>query len=245
MNDRAVLGRLREEAKALAAAGPDKTQAALTAYTKVEDAASGMLDKAVRGKDEEAKVYFTTQCKEIIAESNEFVGRVFTPGYIEGMTWTDLLASDQRDNWQQYGLEEFRLWNGHLQVVGPAPGSAANGLIACPASGGYRDFEMEMEFTLEGAVDLLFRLGRRVDNTVEYCALSTKGEEPLNPSQTYTMRVSFIGNKLRGTLIPEAFSFPDVDSGWTKSRKGSIAAQIHEGAKLTITRLRIRVLRGA
>jgi len=104
---------------------------------------------------------------------------------------------------------------------------------------------MEMEFTLDGAVDLLFRLGRRVDNTVESCGLSASGEESLNPLQTYTIHVSFIGDKLRGTLTPDAFSFPNVDSPWTKSRKGSIAAQIREGAKFTITRLRIRVLRKA
>jgi hypothetical protein len=241
MDERAVLGRLREEARALAAAGPDKTQAALVAYTVVEDEASNILDRCTR--DEEAKVYFTKQYREIIAESNEFVGSVFTPHYIGKTPWTDLLTSDH--NWQQYGLQAFRVGNGRLEVVGPATGACANGLIACPATGGYRDFEMEMEFTLEGAVDLYFRLGRRVDYTVEHCALSTNCGESLNPSQTYTIHVSFIGDKLRGTLTPEAFSFPDADSDWTKSRKGAIAAQIHEGAKFSITRLRIRVLREA
>ena len=245
MDDRWVLGRLREEARALAAAGPDRTQAALAAYTKVEDAADDMLDKARRAKDEDAKAYFTTQCKEIIAESNEFVARVFTRRQIEETSWTDLLAPDQRDDWQQYGLEGFRLGDGRLEVAGPGPRASAHGLFAFPATGGYRDFEMEMDFSLEGVVDLLFRLGPRVDNTVEYCRLRNDGDEPLNPTLVYTLRVSYIGERLRGRLTPEAFEFPSVDSSWNKSRKGALGFQVFEGAKLTITKLRVRVLRGA
>lgn len=240
--DREILGRLRAQAKALESAGPEKIPAALAAYSRVEDEATMMLDKCMRGRDEEAKVYLTTQFKEIVAESNEFVTRVFTPEYRERTPWTDLLTSDR---WLNSGLQTFRLDAARLEVVGPAAGSTANGLIACPVVGGYRDFEMEMYLTLEGTVDLLFRLGRRVDTTVESFPLSTEGEQPLSPSLVYTVHVTYIGDRLRVDVMPEDYMSIEVQSDGTKSRKGAIGAQVREGARFTITRLRVRVLRGA
>lgn len=72
--DRAVLSRLRDEAKTLAAGGPEKMRAALTAYSKAEDEVTALLDRAANQKDEEAKSYFTAQFKEVFEESNRFVG---------------------------------------------------------------------------------------------------------------------------------------------------------------------------
>jgi hypothetical protein len=81
--DRAVLGRLRDEAKTLANGGTDKQRAALVAYTKAEDEATRLLDKAMQAKDEEIKTYFTTQYREITGEANAFVTAVFTPDVVE------------------------------------------------------------------------------------------------------------------------------------------------------------------
>src|SRR5262249_45945282 len=72
--DRVVLSRLREEAKTLAGGGTDKVRAALTAYSKAEDEATKLLDKASSTqKDEEAKTYFAGQFRELQEETNKFV----------------------------------------------------------------------------------------------------------------------------------------------------------------------------
>jgi hypothetical protein len=241
--DRAVLSRLRDEAKTLAGGGPEKMRAALTAYSKAEDEATRLLDKAMSAKEEETKSFFTTQFKEIFEESNKFVESVFTQDYIDKTPWTDLLSEEQKKHWQNYGLQGFRLEGGKLEAIGPAAGGAANGLIDTPEAGGYRDLDLEMEFTLKGTVDVLFRLGRRVDNTVETYLLSTTSQEPLKVGQTYTLHATYIGNKLTGTLTPGDVTLATFESNWTKSRKGAFGAQIHEGAELRISKLRIRELR--
>jgi hypothetical protein len=243
--DRAVLSRLRDEAKTLATGGPDKQRAALTAYTKLEDEVTKLLDKATQAKDEETKTYFTTQYKEILDESNQFVSGVFTQDVIDKTPWTDLLSEEQKKHWQQYGVQGFRIEKGTLEAVGPAAGASANGLIDVPDAGGYRDFDLEMEFTLKGTVDLLFRLYKRVDNTVEYYTVSTTGQEPLKAGQTYTFHATYVGNKLIGTLNPSDATLATVESKWTMQRKGAFGAQMHEGSELKISKLRIRELRNA
>jgi hypothetical protein len=242
--DRTVLARLRQEAKTLAGGGPDKVRPALLAYAKAEDEATKLLDRAMQLKDEETKKYYTDQFKELLEESNAFVTGVFDPGMIESTAWTDLLSGDNAQNWQNYGLKGFRIEGGKLEAIGPE-GGTANGLIDVPKSGGYRDFAIDMEFTLKGQVDALFRLGKRVDNTVESWNLNTNGAEALKPGQTYVLQATYIGSKLTGSLTPADVSLPQMESSWTKSRKGAFGFQMHDGSELRITRLRIRQLRDA
>jgi hypothetical protein len=247
--DQTILTRLSEEASAAAKASgesPEKLRAALNAYTRAENEATTILDRVMRMKDEDTKQYYTKEFRRIVDESNAFVTSVFTPEVVERTPWTDLLAADQEKNWQNYGLAGFRLSGGTLEVAGPAPGSTANGLIAVPAAGGYRDFVIDMDFTLgKGTVDWLFRLGRRVDNTVEYYPVSTAGENPLKPGVSYHMAASYIGSKLNVVITPADSPDMAIDSNWTKMRKGAFGGQIHEGVELKITRLKIRELRGA
>lgn len=243
--DQAVVRRLREEATSLAHAGPERCDEAQKAFSRVEDIVCGILDMRMRSRDERWSDYYTTQYREIIDESDRFVERVFTPAYVEQVPWIDLLASEHHDEWQNYGLQQFRIDPSRLELLGPEAGAASNGLIAFPTVGGYRDFEVDMEFSVEGLVDMLFRLGRRVDNTVEYCTLGSEGDSALSPWRTYNLRARFVGSTLTGTVSPGSFEFPKVECGWTKSRKGALGFQVREGAKLKITKLRVCVLRGA
>lgn len=243
--DRAVLGRLRDEAKTLANGGTDKQRAALVAYTKAEDEATRLLDKAMQAKDEEVKTYFTTQYREITDEANAFVTAVFTPEVVEKTPWTDILTEDQKKHWQNYGFTGFRLEGGKLEAVGPAVGSSTYALMAFPDQGGFRDFDLEMDFTVKGVVDVGFRVGKRFDNTVELYTLSTTSQEPLKAGQTYTLHATYIGNKLSGTLTPADATLGAIESSWTKNRKGALGIQVREGAEMKISRLRVRELRNA
>ncbi len=241
--DKIVLQRLRQEAKTLAGGGPDKTRAALTAYSKAEDESTNLLDRAMKLKDEAVKKYYTDQFKELMEESNAYVASVFDEGMINSTAWTELLTDENKKHWQNYGLQGFRIEGGKLEAIAQKGGTTL-GLLDFPDQGTLRDFTLDMEFTLTGQVDALFRLGKRVDNTVESWNLSTTSQEPLKAGQTYTLQATFIGSKLIGTLTPADVSLPGTESTWTKSRKGAIGFQMHDGAELRITRMRIRQLRG-
>ena len=241
--DKIVLQRLRQEAKTLAGGGPDKVRPALTAYSKAEDESTNLLDRAMKMKDEAVKKYYTEQYKELMDESNAYVASVFDEGTISATPWTDLLSDENKQHWQNYGLQGFRLEGGKLEAIAPKGGSTL-GLIDIPNQGAYRDFTLEMDFTLTGQVDALFRLGKRVDNTVENWNLSTTSQEPLKAGQSYTLQASYIGSKLIGSLTPADVSLPATESNWTKSRKGAIGFQMHDGAELRISRMKIRLLRG-
>ncbi len=242
----AGLLRLRADAARLASAGPDSRDAALKAYAAAEVEGETLLDRAARRHDQDDTKFFVGQYRQILEESDRLATEVFDARRRESTPWTDMLASDRRKEWQDFGLESFRADADAIVIQGPREGAAENGLVAFPPTGGYRDFELEMEFTLEGSIDVLFRLGRRVDGTVESYHLATTGDvDPLVSGRTYTLRASCVGGRLEGELSPSDAILPTVDSTWVNSRKGSIGFMIREEAKLVITKLRVRRLRDA
>ena len=241
--DKIVLARLRQEAKALAGGGPDKVRAALTAYSKAEDESTRLLDRAMKLKDEAVKTQYTKEYRELMDEANAYVTGVFDEGQINSTPWTDLLTEENKKHWQSPGLQGFRVENGKLEAIAQKGGSAL-GLIDFPDGGGFRDFTLDMEFTLTGSVDALFRLGRRVDSTTEQWNISTTGQQPLKAGQTYTLQASYIGAKLVCTLNPPDAEGYSTESKWTMVRKGAVGFQLHDGAELRVTRMRIRQLRG-
>ena len=189
--------------------------------------------------------FYMEEYKAILSESNRFVASVFTPQYVEQQPWTDLLSEEHRERWQHYDLQSYGMASGVLQFLGPPGKSETNGLVAFPDVGGFRDFDLEMEFSLRGTVDVLFRLGRRVDDSVEYQYLSTSGMEPLLRDRTYTLRALFVADTLSCQLTPEDSFLPVRVSDWSKSPKGAIGFQVHEEAEVRVTRLRVRLLRGS
>jgi hypothetical protein len=244
--DKTLVTKLREEAKTLAGGGADKVRAALTAYSQAEDEVTRLLDSVVRTKNEEAKQYATAQFKEILDESNQFVTSVFTQKVIDQTPWTDMLSVQQKPNWDGDGLGGWRIESEKLQATGPAVGAGKDGVLYVPKAGGYRDFDMEMEFTMTGGkVELCFRLGRRFDNTVESFPLTVGSNGGLKAGQNYMLKATYIGNKLTVTLDPPDANPLEIESNWTKVRKGAFGAVFHEGSGITITRLRIRELRNA
>jgi hypothetical protein len=240
-----MVSRLLEEAKRLARGGPASEREALAAFSKAEDEAAKGLDRSMQRNDETASAFFVDKYRQILTDSDAFVTSVFTTERVEATQWVDLLAADQDKHWQRYGVKQFRMEGGILQVLGPDSGDSEYGLIAFPDPAGLRDFDLELEFTLKGTIDWLFRLGRRVDNTVEAWFVSTGGMDPLKEGRSYTLHATMIGSRLTGRLVPEDAVMPMIESSWTKSRKGAVGAQIDAGADLKITRFRIRRLRDA
>jgi len=240
--DRVYAARLHEDAKAQAAKGPSEARAALTAYTRAENEVTTLLDRAVKMKNTEAQEYFKQHFKDIITESDAVSTALFTPEVIEKTPWKDLLSGEQVKKWQNDGLKGFRIENGVLQAVGPDAGGKL-GVMSIGDVEQWRDFQMEIEFAVEGGVTFFFRLGRRYDTSSESIQLSTVGNEGLKPKQPYTAVATFVGSKWTFAMPNSDIPQRDYDINWTRVRKGAFGVTVPEGASLTISKLRIRELR--
>ena len=240
--ERAYVTRLHDDAKAAAAKGPSEARAALNTYTKAEDEVRKLFDLALQQKNKEAQDFLKPHYVDIMSESDALATALFTPDVIEKTPWKDLLAPDEIKHWQNDGLKGFRIENGVLQATGADAGATKEGLIDVPDAGGWRDFQLDMEFTLKGSTALLYRLGRRVDQTVEKYAVAT-GKDSFKAGQPYTVLATFVGSKIDITFTPpDAPAWGDTANP-TMSRKGAFGMTIPAGAEVKITRLRIRELR--
>jgi hypothetical protein len=243
--DRAYMTRLHDEAKAQAAAGVGNARVALTAYTKAEEEALKMFEKNIRSKNKEAEDYYKAHYLDIIKESDALSYALFTPEEIAKTPWTDLLAANQKEHWQHYEFKGWRLENGVLDAVGADPGAGKDALMAVPESGGYRDFQLECEFTMaKGGSKFCFRLGKRVDRqTAQYDVDVGPKSTAFKAGTQYTALATFVGSKLSITFTPADANAYEDEVHWDVTRKGAFGITLAEGAEMKITRLRIRELR--
>jgi hypothetical protein len=163
----------------------------------------------------------------------------------QDFSWVDLLASEQFKHWQSFGLKGFRLKPGRMQLFGPEVGTAPAGLIGYPDEGGFRSFEIELEFTLKGTIDLPFPALRGLDDGGEHWTLSTSGEGALAEGRTYILQAQVTGGSLSGELVPDGVSLPSLKCPSYKSRDGAIGIQIRPGTEMEISRFLVRRLRDA
>jgi hypothetical protein len=243
--DRAYITRLHDEAKAQAAGGTGNARVALTAYTKAEEEVLKLFEKNIRSHNKEAEEYFKGHYLAIIKESDALAQSLFTPEEIAKTPWKDLLAEDQKTHWQQYAFKGWRITNGVLEAAGPEAGSGKDALMAVPEAGGYRDFQLECEFTVvKGAANFCFRLGKRVDRQVEqYLADAGPKSTAFKAGETYTMLVTFVGSKITIAFTPSDIPTYENEERWDITRKGAFGVTLGEGSEIKITRLRIRELR--
>lgn len=241
--DRAFAARLHEDAKAQATSGAANARAALTAYTRAEDELLKLFEGAARRHaPDEVQKYYQLHFEQIIQESDALATSLFTPDVIDKTPWTDLLAPDKLKDWQNDGLKGFRIDSGTLHAVGPEPGTKI-GTMDVPAAGGYRDFQLEMEFTLvQGKFDMYFRLGRRFDNSVPNYNMVTSRDSGFKAGRTFTATATFIGSHLKLVFSGDIQEW-EYDSSWTKSRKGAFGVAVFENSEVKFTKLRIRELR--
>lgn len=241
--DKTYANRLRDEAKALAGKGPSEARAALTAYGAAEDEMQKLYEESMRRKNKEAETYYKALYQEVITESDTLATAVFTPEVIEKAPWKDLLAGDSK-NWVNAGMKGFRIDSGTLQAVGPEVGANQTGIMSIGDREQWRDFELDIEFTLvSGTAEFYFRLGRRTENAGELYKVAP-GDTGIKLGEKFAAKVTFIGSK-----ITIAWSSADITPWsneavrWQNTRKGAFGATLTDGSELRISRLRIRELR--
>jgi hypothetical protein len=224
---------------------------AIAAHPVAEDALRKVLEGLMRGPhDTETQRLFEGLCRQCIAESDALCERVFTPDFINEIPWMDLLAAEQAKAWRTVGdIAGFTLHvaDGTL-VASMEAGTREKGLFLVGDREQWRHFVLEVDFAVDhGAATMWLRLRIADTRQSEAYELSAKDQGALTPGKSYSMLARFIGSHLMVDFpaspgVAGAPARHDTDAQWYKRRRGAIGFTVPAGTRLTITRMRIRVL---
>jgi hypothetical protein len=249
--NRAYAEVLHKDAKDYAEANADKGKLALARYTKAEDEIIKLLDEAakLKPKVKELTDFYEGHYKEIISESDELVTATYPDAAIEKLPWKDLLAGEQATFWNAAQVQGFShaIQAGVLTLIGPDANAKNMGLISIGDREQWRDFVVNMDFTLEsGDFKLFLRLGQRADSTVAQVNFKT-GTEPGNivAGKKYSVTIKMIGSLVTMTYYPEDQQYEPVKTSWTWSRRGALGFSLSPETRLTVSRLRVKELRAS
>jgi hypothetical protein len=128
-------------------------------------------------------------------------------------------------------------------MIGPDADAKGEGLISIGDREQWRDFVVDLEFTLEsGSFDLYLRIGTKADGTVPQVNF-TAGQDGLVAGKSYEITGKMIGSSLEVSTYPEDMETAVANLQWAMSRLGGLGFSLKETTRLKITRLRVRELR--
>lgn len=235
---------------AAATTPPDRT--ALTTLQQVEDDVHRIFEGVYKLWDKnkqdpalsEKKKTYEDNYKHIIELSDDVVERFFSADVVEALPWRDLLADPSA--WKTGELKgyEHKIESGMLHLIGPDPSEGGQAVMSIGDKEVWRDFVVEMEFTLmKGYCELYFRLSPVWQKNVESRELTTD-EGFLEAERTYTYVYSVIGSRLVEEQKGEDSPGPDPRSiSWTQIRKGGFGISVPKNTEIKFTKLRAKVLR--
>jgi hypothetical protein len=247
---RAYVNRLVADADTFIGQNPDQQRPALNKYALAEEELRSQLEEAFKTKDTKLRDELEPIYVRVISDSDRLSNAAFTDAYIEGTQWRDLLSGPELSKWKESKSSGFtwKIQDGVMRFTGPAPDSKGQAAMSIGDDEKWRDFQMEIEFTLKtGAPNLYFRLGKAADTRVKNILLepAPAGDIGWQLDKKYELRVTFIGNRFVAvcTNAPEDFQELKVESGPGDSRRGAFGIAIPKGAEFEISKLRIKVLR--
>jgi len=220
-------------------------QALITHYSRAEDEILKLWQKAYRDKNKDTEPTLQSLYVDVLRESNELSTNLFTEEVIEKTPWKNLLTGELKSTWVGSEFEGFRWVNGPngLQIIADKTRNRSSGLVTVGPVAGWRDFQLEMEFTIEkGEAELILRVGKDATKA-EALKLTTSGADPLQTGKKYTATVTVVGELLR--FVYRDGSPPDITRKFhpTNSRKGQVGFVAHDGTSLLVSKLQIRELR--
>jgi hypothetical protein len=145
-----------------------------------------------------------------------------------------------------------RIENGVLTVSPPDPGSRMQGVVGIldQRTDDLRHFQLDMEFAVEGTVTMFFHVApapQNPDNRQSHAFDLVAKNGALHANRKYQMFADSIGSALELAFPPigdeEPIAAWSPDPSWAKLRRGGIAFLVPEGARLVVTRMRIKDLR--
>jgi hypothetical protein len=243
------------EANAPAAPSSAAVHEGLAKYAEEEDRVRKALLDAKRARNTADVETLTAKYKALISESDEYARRVVTPEFIASIPWTDLLSDEMAARWSKStSVPGFalRIEHGVLTTTSPEPGCKMQAVAAIldQRQDDLRNFELDMEFEVEGTVTMFFHVSpapQNPDNRQSHAFDLVAKDGALKPNRKYQMSANLIGSALTLDFPPigdeEPIASWSPDPSWVKLRKGGIAFLVPEGARLKITRMRIKILR--
>lgn len=251
--DHALVPKMRNEANALCAISSTTRSEGLAKYAAAEDCVRKALEDAIKSRNKTDEAAYTPIYKSLLTESDAYTERVVTPAFIESIPWKDLLSTDMAANWSRTtnvpGFS-FRIANGVLTTTPPDAGSKMIAVVGIldQREHNLRHLVLDMEFAVEGTVTMYLHVapppGSPNNLQSEAYDLQT-GATGLTPGAKYTLAATYVGSDLDIKVTGNSQSFTEYSqtSSWAKRRRGGIAFLLPEGARLTITRMRIKELR--
>jgi hypothetical protein len=236
--------KLLDEAKTAGRADPSRESLAI--YSRAESEIQKLFDKSHK-EDKESKDFYEGLYRDVIKSSDALCAQVFTPEVIEKTPWIDLLNGEWAAKWQRAEVRGFQhsFEGGALKIIGPEADSNKQGVLAVGLNENWRDFVLDVEYTIEkGKVTFDFRMRvEQPDNAYGY-EIDTEGDGAILAGEPYTAEMSLIGSSFVYREEASLDSAPFTQEvSWTKSRAGALRLVIPDGTQLKISRLRIRVLR--
>jgi hypothetical protein len=249
--DQVVVGKMRDEAKAFTSAGGTTPRQGLAKYATAEDYVRKAIEDAKKVNNKTADAAYTEIYKGLIQDSDAYSEKVIDAAFIESIPWKDLLADNTK--WSKVtNVPGFscRVDNGMLTVSPPDAGSKLQGVAGILDQPGdnLRHFQLDMEFSCEGVVTMYFHVSPPPGspNNLQSFAYDLEAKENyLKAGAKYQLTASYIGSNLVVRVAGNDESFPEYrpDPSWAKRRRGGIAFLIPEGARLKVTKMRLKELR--
>jgi hypothetical protein len=244
---------MREEAKTFVAASSTTPRQGLAKYATAEDYVRKAIEDAKKSNNKADDAAYTEIYKGLLQDSDEYSQKVITPEFIESIPWKDLLGGEMATKWSTVpNVPGFsrRVENGTLTVSPPDPGGKLLGIVGIldQPTDNLRHFALDMDFTCEGSVTTYFHVapppGSPSNLQSETYELSAK-DGGLKSGAKYNLVASYIGSNLvvQVTGNDDSISPYRPDPRWSMRRKGGIAFVIPEGARLRVTKMRIKELR--
>jgi hypothetical protein len=200
-------------------------------------------DSELRAKVDEYESLY----KKVVLQADSVAERLFTPEFIGQTPWRDLLSPDQVSQWKGQALKGFehRIDNGVLHMIGPDPSEKSEAIISIGDKEVWRDFVIEVEFTIEkGSPSLWFRLPPTWQGN-ELNELLSTDEGFLEAGRAYTFEYTVIGSTIGvEERSEEGGGRSDRTSvSWVKPRKGAFAISVPKETEVRFTKVRAKVLR--
>jgi hypothetical protein len=254
--DKAYVNGLVAVAQTLAQESPSNPRPALQKMQTAEDEARKALDQAYLEKDTELQEYYADLYRKVIAESDKLATALFTDKTNEALPWVDYLSDEkaklppEQGGWNATTVRGFSAVpeNGVLQIVGPDADAGQIAIVAIGDKEAWRNFELDIEFTIEkGNMDVFFRMGRTANaNTVNFPLMSEGDNKNLVAGRKYQARMRMLGSRITVKFADEDIDTPppkDEQVTWAKTRKGAIAFLVPPGARVKVTKFQVRELR--